>query len=136
MNYKIGQKVWYQDGISISSGYYTIDSEEQIDYGYGSTDEYYYFKELQNSDESRLGRFRVWKDRIIPLDKLIVCKDCGSVDIKSPIWYNPNTKELLNNNILDIIGSYCNNCNKAVELITRKEFEDKLVILEITKNNE
>jgi len=124
--YKIGQKVWYQDGITIPSGYYTIDSEEQIDYGYDSDDEYYYFKELQNPDKSRLGRFRAWKVRIIPLDELLVCQECGNTNISIKHWIDPNT---------NIIGdtcsdgekedNWCDDCQKHINIITKEEY-DKL----------
>lgn len=125
--FKIGEKVWYQDGISAPSEYYTIDSEEQIDYSWGSTDEYYYCKET-------IGK--LWKDSIISLDELIVCKDCGSTKVKSLSWIDPNTKEILDKEGLEWLQNFCKDCKNTVELVTRKEFEDKLVTLVITKENE
>lgn len=120
---KIGQKVYYLDSIgTVPSGCYTIDSEELIDYGFGSEDVYYYFEELTNPDISRDGRTRAWKNRIIALDTLLVCVKCGGTNITRLVEQNPNTKEIVGD-IKDLVVR-CYDCNCYTRYDTREAWEE------------
>ena len=127
---QIGQKVYFynccEDQCPPKSGYYTIDSEEMTDYGGDTWDEYYYVKELPNVDESRLGRQRMWKTHIKTLDELLVCQDCGGLNIRGRTWIDPNTGENKN-----ICGEQvdedceCEDCNSIVTFISRELWEEE-----------
>jgi hypothetical protein len=123
---KIGQRVYYIDNIGvIPPGYYTIDSEERVDYGFNQEDEYYYFKELPDPDESRDGRARAWKERIRTLDELIVCTKCGGANILEPVWQNPNTKQIDSYKEPDAsLHMYCKDCKNLVIPDTRESWEE------------
>lgn len=50
--------------------------------------------------------------------KLLACEICGSIDIETKVWINPNT-----HHITDIMtkepgenDSYCNNCHEFTNL--------------------
>ena len=120
--YKIGERVFY-DNVTSPGEYLTIDSEEQIDYGFGSDDAYYYVKEHTNLDTSRDGRKRIWKANITPLDKLSVCSICGGIDIEILAYINPNTNKVIR---LTAVKVLCSTCGKHSLLCTREEFENQI----------
>jgi hypothetical protein len=127
---QIGQKIYYynccEDILPPKSGYYTIDSEEMTDYGGDTWDEYYYVKELQHPDTSRDGRQRMWKNHIKTLDELIVCSDCGGLNIRIKTWLDPNTGENKNecseNSDHDL---ECLDCENIVTFTSRYLWEEK-----------
>jgi hypothetical protein len=54
---------------------------------------------------------------------ILVCHHCGSEDVLSPTWFNPNTKEIDNDVGLDHLDDYCNNCKDMTSLVEKEDFD-------------
>ena len=56
---------------------------------------------------------------------MLVCEDCGSSDVETKMWVNPNTDELKDScSDGESDDNYCNNCQSHPNLITYKEYQE------------
>ena len=55
----------------------------------------------------------------------IVCSECGSTNVETKAWVDANTDEVLDScSDGDIEDNWCRDCEKHVELISYKEYQN------------
>lgn len=55
------------------------------------------------------------------MKEILVCSDCGSENIQTPFWVNPNTFEVFEEYDLD--DAYCEDCKFKVSITLQENYD-------------
>lgn len=70
-------------------------------------------------------KIRVWTEEW-GKDGILVCANCGSVDIQNKAWVDPNTGESVSDADFDTDDNWCEECSEHHRFCSLSEYEDKM----------
>lgn len=59
-------------------------------------------------------------------DKIVVCDECGSTDIQTQAWVDPNTHIFIGATGIDRDDNWCDECEEHLPFCTQKEFKERM----------
>ena len=123
-----------QNAVQAAANIWGASSDEQIYKMKGFVTEMV-LTELSNLRQFDISFKKKGAEKKKSLDTLY-CSKCGSSDVEERTWVNPNTREIIYNDSIEVTDCWCGICEEHVELCTLSELWEMFGDIPVNNDDE